>query len=99
MGEEQNALPVSPPIFVPAAVTSARAERAPWVGVAAGLGVIGLPITLALAFGTRDGDFQRWTWQSFVPAAGWGVAVMAVATAALAVPRGNVRVKAAILGT
>src|SRR5438105_4960979 len=99
MGDEPTALPVSPPIFVPAAVTSARAERAPWVVAAAGLSVIGLPITLALAFGTRDGDFQRWSWQPFLPAAGWSVLVMALAAVALAVPRGNVRVKAAILGT
>src|SRR3954447_19362265 len=76
MGDEPTALPVSPPIFVPAAVTSAPAERAPWVVAAAGLSVIGLPITLALAFGTRDGDFQRWSWQPFLPGAGWGVLVM-----------------------
>lgn len=99
MADEQHALPVSPPIFIPAAVTSQRAERAPWVGVAAGLGFAALPTTVSLWFGTQGGDFQPWTWQPFVPAAAWAALVFALAAVALAIPRGNSRVKAAILGS
>jgi hypothetical protein len=98
MGDGQNALPVSPPIFVPGSLTSPRAERTPWFTAASGLSIACAVTWLVLAATQRDGGFHAWTWRPFLPAVAWAAAVLSLAAAIFAVPRGTNRARAAILG-